>query len=92
MKKAVGIFALTLIMIISPSVAQNFNFFRQVTISNSGTGLTDYQIMLTLDTAQLISTGKMRSDCGDIRFTDSDGSTQLSYWLESGCNTASTKI
>jgi hypothetical protein len=24
----------------------------------------------------------MRSDCGDIRFTDSDGTTLLSYWLE----------
>jgi hypothetical protein len=35
---------------------------------------------------------KMRLDCGDIRFTDSDGTTQLNYWLESGCNTALTKI
>jgi hypothetical protein len=34
----------------------------------------------------------MRSDCGDIRFTDSDGQTQLNYWIESGCNTSSTKI
>jgi hypothetical protein len=34
----------------------------------------------------------MRSDCGDIRFTDSDKITQLSYWIESGCNTASTQI
>jgi len=34
----------------------------------------------------------MRTDCGDIRFTDSDGTTLLNYWLESGCNTASTKI
>jgi alpha-tubulin suppressor-like RCC1 family protein len=30
----------------------------------------------------------MRSDCGDIRFTDSDAQTQLSYWIESGCNSA----
>jgi len=26
----------------------------------------------------------MRSDCGDIRFTDSDATTLLSYWLEWG--------
>jgi hypothetical protein len=35
---------------------------------------------------------KMRLDCGDIRFTDSDGSTLLNYWIESGCNSANTKI
>jgi alpha-tubulin suppressor-like RCC1 family protein len=34
----------------------------------------------------------MRSDCGDIRFTDSDAQTLLSYWIESGCNSANTKI
>jgi len=34
----------------------------------------------------------MRSDCGDIRFTDSDATTLLNYWIESGCNSASTKI
>jgi len=34
----------------------------------------------------------MRSDCGDIRFTDSDAQTLLSYWIESGCNSVSTRI
>ncbi|MEM5810918.1 MAG: DUF2341 domain-containing protein [Candidatus Aenigmatarchaeota archaeon] len=67
---------------------------KPITIDNTQNSntLTDYQVLVTLDTASLITAGKMRSDCGDIRFTDSDGSTQLSYWLESGCNTASTKI
>jgi hypothetical protein len=45
---------------------------------------------VTLDTASLILGGRLQSDCDDIRFTDSDGATQLSYWLESGCNTSST--
>jgi len=31
------------------------------------------------------------STCNDLRFTDSDGSTILSHWLESGCNTSATK-
>jgi hypothetical protein len=57
---------------------------------NSNT-LTDYQVLIHMDTASLISQGKMRSDCGDIRFTDSDGETLLSYWIEGGCNTASTR-
>ncbi|MEM5802085.1 MAG: DUF2341 domain-containing protein [Candidatus Aenigmatarchaeota archaeon] len=69
-----------------------FRFRRLITISNSGSALTDYQVLVNLDTASLISAGKMRSDCGDIRFTDSDGTTLLNYWLESGCNSASTKL
>lgn len=48
--------------------------------------------MTTIDTTTLITAGKMRSDCGDIRFTDSDGSTLINYWIESGQNTVSTKI
>jgi hypothetical protein len=34
----------------------------------------------------------MRSDCGDIRFTDSDGTTLLNYWIESGCDSNNTRI
>ena len=58
---------------------------------NSNT-LSDYQVLVTLDTASLISAGKMRSDCGDIRFTDSDGATLLDYWIASGINTSNTEI
>jgi hypothetical protein len=66
---------------------------RPITISNTQNNtLTDYQVNVIFNTASLISSGKMRSDCGDIRFTDSDGITLLNYWLESGCNTTSTKI
>lgn len=55
--------------------------------------LSNYPVLITLDTASLISAGKMRSDCGDIRFTDTDGTTQLSYWIEPNtCNTQNTKI
>ncbi len=66
-----------------------------VTIDNTGNTntLTDYQVLVTLDTATLISNGKMRSDCGDLRVRDSDGSTDLPYWIEDGtCNTAKTRI
>lgn len=30
--------------------------------------------------------------CSDIRVTDSDGTTLLPYWIESGCGTTATKI
>ncbi|MGC8981588.1 MAG: DUF2341 domain-containing protein [Minisyncoccia bacterium] len=88
---------------LTPSIAQergiaffsyNSSYRRPVTINNTANNnnLTDYQILVTLDTASLISASKMRSDCGDIRFADSDGSTLLNYWLESGCNTNNTRI
>ncbi len=68
-----------------------------LTIDNTlGSALTDYQVLVTVDTATLISEGKMRGDAGneggDIRFYDSDGVTSLDYWIESGINTASTQI
>jgi len=67
---------------------------RPVTINNTQNTntLTDYQVLVTLDTASLITEGKMRDDCGDIRFVDSDGTTLLNYWIESGCNSTDTKI
>jgi len=60
--------------------------------NSSGGALTNYQILVNLDTQTLITAGKMNSDCSDIRFLDSDDATQLSYWIESGANTSSTLI
>ncbi|MDY6834349.1 MAG: DUF2341 domain-containing protein, partial [Chloroflexota bacterium] len=40
----------------------------------------------------LISAGKMQSDGDDIRFTQSNGTTEIYYWIESGINTTSTSI
>jgi hypothetical protein len=74
--------------------ASGWSYRRPITINNTKNSntLSNYQVLVTLDTASLISAGKMRSDCGDIRFTDSDAQTLLSYWIESGCNSANTKI
>jgi len=70
-----------------------WSYKAQVTITNStATALVDYQVLLTLNTQSLVSAGKMQSDCDDMRFLDSDDQTQLSYWIESGANTASTKV
>ncbi|MCD6387271.1 MAG: DUF2341 domain-containing protein, partial [Methanophagales archaeon] len=62
-----------------------------ITITNSGQNLTDYQVNITIDTQSLITQGKMRSDCGDIRFFDENGN-YIPYWIESGCNTTQTVI
>jgi len=58
----------------------------------AGTSLTNYPVQVNLDTLSISSINKMRSDCGDIRFTDSDGVTKLQYWLEEGCGSSNTKL
>ena len=75
-----------------PSNLKAWKCKKAITINNTSNSnaLTDYQVPISLDTASLISAGKMRSDGGDIRFAD--GATLLNYWVESGINTASTKI
>jgi hypothetical protein len=67
------------------------SFGQPITINNpNSTKLYDYQVPVVFNSAALISAGKMRSDCGDIRFTDAYG--LLSYWLEEGCNTTTTRV
>jgi hypothetical protein len=68
-----------------------YTYRKPVSITNANSALSDYQVQLNLDTASLITGGKMKSDCGDMRFS-ADGATQLSYWIESGCNTANTIV
>ena len=50
---------------------------QAIKISHSGS-LTDYQIKITVP-----YDSNMQADFDDIRFTSSDGTTLLSYWLES---------
>ncbi len=65
---------------------------RSVTLNNqSGGPLHNYPILITLNTAGLIAGGKLRSDCGDLRFSDAEG--LLAYWIEDGtCNSAETRV
>lgn len=71
---------------LNPSV-----FRRTINIANtSGKNLDNYAVRVEFDSASLIAQGKMRSDCGDVRF--SDQYTTLSYWIESGCNTSTTRV
>ncbi len=64
---------------------------RAITLQNSSGGpLYTYQVPVTFDSASLIAAGKLRGDCGDLRFRDGYG--DLSYWLEQGCNSAATRV
>jgi len=78
----------------SDSFSSNNSCFghNNIAIANAGTTLTDYDIVFSLDTATPIGATAMTADCGDIRIKDSDNVTGLTYWIESGCNTANTQI
>ncbi len=65
--------------------------YRKSHVINSATGAgTGYQVKVTVhygagsdSGGDVYLGGKCRTDFGDVRFASSDGSTQLSYWVES---------
>lgn len=67
--------------------------YRQAIEVNSVAALTNFQVLVTMNTASLVTAGQMQADGDDIRFTDSDGTTALPFWIETGTiNTVATKI
>lgn len=74
---------------------KTYQYRVSVDITNvTGGTLPNEQVGFTLNTATLISSGKMQSDCDDIRITDINGN-DLKHWIEEnnpGCNSATTKI
>ncbi len=76
--------------------AQVAGFSRTLPVAvteTSGVTLTGYQVLVTLDTAALVTSGRMKADGGDIRFaTGCESPAGLPYWIESGVGTAQTKM
>src|SRR5690606_3867720 len=46
---------------------------RVISFGNTGSSESDRKVQVDVDTATLISSGKMQSDCGDVRFTTLNG-------------------
>ena len=68
----------------------NWNYRKQVAITNNvQTTLYDYSMNISLNTAELISQGKMQSDCGDIRIIENG---QEIYYGITNPNSVSTEI
>ncbi|PWB55667.1 MAG: hypothetical protein C3F13_03045 [Anaerolineales bacterium] len=60
-----------------------WNYRRSIIITNnSGGELTDYQVLIRLDSSNF-DFNKAKIDGSDLRFTKSDGTTELDYWIES---------
>ncbi|MBI4136714.1 DUF2341 domain-containing protein [Candidatus Roizmanbacteria bacterium] len=71
-----------------------WRYRQKVPISYTGTeNLTEYQVLVdNLDTATMVTNGKLQSDCDDLRFVSQDGQV-LSYFIVANtCNTATTKV
>lgn len=70
----------------------NWLYRRSIAVANSGSTLVNEDVLVEVDTATLVSAGKLQSDCDDLRFVDSNDSSSLTYWVEGGCNTAYTQV
>ncbi len=70
-----------------------WNYRMPVTVDNAGaSALIDYQILVEVNTSDLIVNGKMQLDGGDIRFLTA-AEEVLPYWIEDGTmNATSTRI
>lgn len=71
---------------------QGYRHRTPLAVSNGGAPVSGYQVLITFDTAAEIAAGRMRADGADLRIADSDGNTALPHWVESGMNTAATRI
>src|SRR5581483_9009959 len=60
------------------------------TVTSSSSDTTNLDTLITVNTSALISS-KLQSSCQDLRFTNQAG-VQLPYYIDSGCNTTTTKI
>ncbi|HNT30360.1 MAG TPA: DUF2341 domain-containing protein, partial [bacterium] len=66
--------------------------YRKLVDITSSSDLSDYTIKIILDTSTLISEGKLRTDCADIRVMDANGAL-LPHWIETaGTNTCNTSV
>jgi len=59
-----------------------WNYRRPLIISNGGTNLPYYQVLVTLNNINF-NFNQAKEDGSDVRFTHSDGTTELKFWIES---------
>ncbi len=69
-------------------------YLQAITITNNATTAgTNIQVLVTLNTATTIAANQMQANGNDIRFGSTcSGATLYNYYIESGINTATTKI
>ena len=101
MKNKLLFFSAVCIFIITGNVEINsqgcncypgWQYRMTITITNNNSSAyTNFEVRDSVNTQVLIIGGKMKADCGDIRFTDTL-CNPLNYFVESGINTTGTII
>lgn len=77
----------------NPPANTGYSYAIPVVLYNYTTyTVLDYQVLLQIDTAYLISQGMLASNCSDLAFYDPSTGSFLPYWIERGCNTSSTLV
>lgn len=66
-----------------------YTYRQLISFTHNAAISTPRRVTLTIDTATLITNGKMQSSCNDSRFVDLQGNV-LRYQLTASCNNAST--
>lgn len=69
-----------------------WKFRVPISVTNGSSQVLQQKVKLDIDTATLITAGKLQSDCDDSRFTDVNGNN-LRYYIDAtggACNTGST--
>jgi len=64
---------------------------KAVNLNNAGSTQTNYQVMVTINTQQMITDTKLQADCDDLRFMTAAGvSLNFAIDPDSTCNTSAT--
>jgi len=69
----------------------NWGYRTLLTLPTHSASENNVYISTTIDTATLITAGKLQSDCGDLRFTKQNGEI-LPFYIQGTCNQADTLI
>ncbi|MEL6659755.1 MAG: DUF2341 domain-containing protein [Bacteroidota bacterium] len=95
MKKSVLLllaFTASSFYLIAQTCAPGWDFYRSITVDNTaGATLTDYQVEFSLNTADLVSQGKLQADGADLRVF-ADDCTPLPFWGDSLGTSTNTRI
>ena len=78
-------------MAVDPTWLTGWSNRSSIVVNNTtnASALTNYQVKVTLPSTGF-DYGKLKANAADLRFTDSDGITQLKYWIEKYDATAKT--
>lgn len=95
MRKILSIIPILMSLFVSAqSCLTDWAYHQNISIvNNNSSSLTDYQLKITVNTASLISNGKMLANGADLRFSLASSCCSIvPHYVESGLNTSTTII